>query len=48
MRQGDMSDCMYVIKSGQVCVLIDPSFTPGGDHVPEMDPKKLVQVQTDG
>jgi hypothetical protein len=27
VRQGDVSDCMYVLKSGQVCVLIDPSMT---------------------
>lgn len=27
VRQGDVSDCMYVLKSGQVCILIDPSMT---------------------
>jgi hypothetical protein len=27
VRQGDVADCMYVIKSGQVCILIDPSMT---------------------
>lgn len=27
LRQGDVADCMYVLKSGQVCILIDPSMT---------------------
>jgi hypothetical protein len=27
VRQGEVSDCMYVLKSGQVCILIDPSMT---------------------
>lgn len=27
VRQGDVADCMYVLKSGQVCILIDPSMT---------------------
>lgn len=27
VRQGDVSDCMYVLKAGQVCILIDPSMT---------------------
>ncbi|WIA31934.1 hypothetical protein OEZ86_002793 [Tetradesmus obliquus] len=27
VRQGELADCLYVLKSGQVCILIDPNMT---------------------
>jgi len=54
VRQGDTADSMFLIRSGQVCVLIDPQYTAAAAAVqhpeelkgllPEQDLKRLVQV----
>lgn len=50
VRQGDISDCMFVVKSGQVCILIDPSLTlaEGGTASASSGPKSGAAQQSSG
>lgn len=45
VTQGGPADCMYIIRSGQACVLVDPNFAASSGVPASTDPNRCVQAR---